>query len=53
MFDPVSEFSRPDEVQRRRPMQTDPQEPIETGKMIHMSMQYERMGDTEELARRK
>ena len=34
-------------------MQTDAQEPIETGKMIHVGMKYERVADTQELSRCK
>ena len=51
MFDPVGEFSRTDEMQRRRPMQTDAQEPVETGKMIHVGVRYEGVTDAQELAR--
>ena len=51
MFDPVGEFSRTDEVQRRCSMQRDAQEPIETGKMIHVGVRYEGMADPQELPR--
>jgi hypothetical protein len=38
VFDVVDEASRADQVQRRGPVQTNPQQPIKTGKMIHMGM---------------
>jgi hypothetical protein len=51
VFDPVGEFSRTDEIQRRRRMQTDAEEPIETGKMIHVGVRYEGVADAQELPR--
>ncbi len=53
MLDSVGEFGRTDEVQRCRAMQTDAQESIETGKMIHVRVRYEGVADAQELARRK
>ena len=38
-------------MKRQRPMQTDTEEPIEAGKMIHMGVRYEGMAHAQELAR--
>src|SRR4029434_466276 len=47
MFDPVGEPGWADQVQRRCPMQTTPEQPIEAGKMVHMRMRYKSMRSEE------
>src|SRR5262249_7104083 len=47
----IAKADRPDEMKRPRPMQTDAEEPIEAGKMIHVSVRYEGMAHAQELAR--
>ena len=53
VVDAIAKADRPDEMKRQRPMQTDAEEPIEAGKMIHMSVRYEGMAHAQELARRQ
>ena len=53
VVDAVAEADRTDEMKRHRPMQTDAEEPIEAGKMIHVGVRYEGMADAQELARRQ
>src|SRR4051812_10497509 len=50
---PVNEAVRTDNVQRHRPIETDTQEPVEAGEMVHMGVGYECMANTQELARRE
>jgi hypothetical protein len=45
---PVDEPGWADQVQRRCPMQTNPEQSIEAGKMVHM--RYKSMSNTQELA---
>ena len=40
-------------MQRHRPMQTDAQQSIEPGKMIHVGVGHEGMADAQELTRRQ
>jgi hypothetical protein len=40
-------------MKRHRPMQTDAQEPIEAGKMIHVGVRQEGMAHAQQLARRQ
>ena len=51
MFDTVSEPGRADQVQRRCPMQTDPEQPIEASNMVHVRMRHESMSNAQKLAR--
>jgi hypothetical protein len=53
VVDPVAERGRTDEMKRHRPMQTDAQEPIEAGKMIHVGVRHESMAHAQKLARRQ
>ncbi len=53
MFDTVGEPARADQVQRRCPMQTNPEQPIEAGKMVHVGMRHESMSKAQKLARRE
>ena len=47
----VGEPGWADQVQRRCPMQTNPQQSIEAGKMVHVGMRYKSMSDAQKLAR--
>ena len=51
VVDAVAEADGTDEMKRQRPMQTDTEEPIEAGKMIHVGVRYEGMAHAQELAR--
>jgi hypothetical protein len=50
VFHMVGESGRSDQVQRRGPMQTNPEQPIEAGKMIHVGVRHETMRNAQELA---
>jgi len=49
----VREPGRAYQVQRRGPVQTNPQQPIEAGEMVHVGVRNETMRDAQELARRE
>jgi hypothetical protein len=51
VFNMVGEPGWADQVQRRCPMQTNPEQSIEAGKMVHVGMRYENMSNAQELAR--
>ena len=51
MFDTVGEPGRADQVQRRSSMQTNPEQPIEARKVVHVGMRYKSMSDAQKLAR--
>jgi hypothetical protein len=53
MLDTVGKAGRTDEMQRHSPIQTDAQEPVEAGKVIHVSVRHKGMADAQELARRQ
>jgi len=53
VLDPVNEAVRTDDVQRQGPIETDAQEPVEPGEMIHVGMGYESMARAQELAWRQ
>ena len=53
VVDAVAEAGRTDEMKRHRPMQTDAEEPIEAGKMIHVGVRYEGIAHAQEVARRQ
>jgi hypothetical protein len=53
VVDAIAKADRADEMKRQRPMQTDAEEPIEAGKMIHVSVRYEGMAHSQELAWRQ
>jgi hypothetical protein len=53
VVDAVAEAGRTDEMKRHRPTQTDAEEPIEAGKMIHVGVRYEGMAHPQEVARRQ
>ena len=53
MFDTVGEPGRADQVQRRSSMQTNPEQPIEARKVVHVGMRYKSMSNAQELARRE
>src|SRR5262245_21246919 len=43
VFDTVGEPRWADQVQRRCPMQANPEQPIDAGKMVHLGMRYKSM----------
>ena len=51
VLDTVGEAGRTDEMQRHSPVQTDAQEPVEAGKVIHVSVRHKGMADAQELTR--
>ena len=51
MFNTVGEPGWTDQVQRRRAMQTNPEQPIEAGKVVHVGVRYKSMSNAQELAR--
>jgi hypothetical protein len=51
VVDAVTETDGTDEMKRQCPMQTDAEEPIEAGKMMHVGLRYEGMAHAQELAR--
>jgi hypothetical protein len=51
VLDTVGKSRRTDEVQRHGPMQTNAQDPVEAGEMIHVSMRHKGMADAQELPR--
>jgi len=53
VLDTVGEAGRTDEMKRPSPIQTDAQEPVEAGKVIHVSVRHKGMADAQELARRQ
>ena len=50
VVDAIAEADGADELKRQSPMQTDAEEPIEAGKMIHVGVRYEGMAHAQELA---
>ena len=51
MFDTVAEPGWADQMQRRRSMQANPEQPIEARKMVHVGMRYKGMSNAHKLAR--
>jgi hypothetical protein len=51
VVDAVAEADGTDEMKRSRSMQTDAEEPIEAGNMIHVGVRYEGIAHAQELAR--
>jgi hypothetical protein len=51
VFDMVGEPGWADQVQRRSSMQTNSEQPIEAGKVVHVGMRYKSMSDAQKLAR--
>ena len=50
MFDSVGEPGWADQPQRRCPMQTNPEQPVEASKMVHVRMRYKSMCNAQKLA---
>ena len=51
VIDSVGEANWTDKMQWSHPIQTDAQEPVEAGKVIHVSVRHKGMADAQELAR--
>lgn len=51
VLDTVGEAGRTDEMERHSPVQTHAQEPVEAGKVIHVSVRHKGMADAQELTR--
>jgi hypothetical protein len=51
VLDTVGEAGRTDEMKRHSPVQTDAQDSVKTGKVIHVSVRHEGMTDAHELTR--
>jgi hypothetical protein len=53
VFDTIGKACWADQVQRRCPMQANPEQPIEAGEMVHVGMRYKGMSKAQKLARRE
>jgi hypothetical protein len=51
VFNTVGKLGWADQVQRRRAMQTNPEQLIEAGEVVHVGMGYEGMSNAQKLAR--
>ena len=51
MFDTVSEPGWADQAQRYSSMETNPEQPIKAGKVVHVGMRYKSMSNPQKLAR--
>jgi hypothetical protein len=51
VFNTIGKVYWADQVQRRCPMQTNPEQPVEASKMVHVRMRYETVSNAQKLAR--
>jgi hypothetical protein len=51
VFNTVGKLGWADQVLRRRAMQTNPEQPIEAGEVVHVGMGYKGMSNAQKLAR--